>query len=166
MQIETTQAIPILRWRLISLPFKKILAEVKKQRSHPRRRTYASLNWSLRGLPCWTAKAYGLRLNSSPTRREEKEEKDKKGVKLIIMRENHKTLMEKVSNWQSKDKWQNKRTNFECISSKYNIHLPSEGRSWWVLGIECQLHHLVRGAGVVDHAKDDVARTKWLQKTM
>ena len=35
----------------------------------------------------------------------EKEEKDKKGVKLIIMRENHKTLMEKVSNWQSKDKW-------------------------------------------------------------
>ena len=30
---------------------------------------------------------------------------------------------------------------------KYNIHLPSEGHSWWVLGTECQLHHLVRGAG-------------------
>ena len=80
MQIETIQAIPILRGRLISQSFKRIPAELKKQRPHPKRKTYASLNWSLRGLPCWTAKAYGLRLNSSPTRREEKEEKDKSKI--------------------------------------------------------------------------------------
>ena len=44
---------------------------------------------------------------------------------------------------------------------KYNIHLPSEGHSWWVLGIECQSHHLIWGGGWPCKGQF-AARTRWL----
>ena len=163
MQIKTTNAISILRFHT----FRGIHAQIKTHRpdlDYGLTHRWTGL-WgdSPAGPPRHTASDW-TRL---PPRRKKKRKRTR--VKLMIMRENHKTLTEKVSNWQSKDKWQNNRSNYECISSKYNAHLPSEGHSWWVLGTECQLHHLVRGRWwlIMQRtskdkmaAKDNVARTR------